>query len=57
MSKVLKVIAIIAAIAAAVAGIVVIVKNIAAKKQATSPEENYVSCSCEEEFASETVEK
>lgn len=57
MSKVLKVIAIIAAIAAAVAGVIVVIKKLAAKKQAAGPEENYVSCSCEEEFASETVEK
>lgn len=56
MKKVLKIIAIIAAIAAAIAGICLVVKKLAAKKQATSSgEENYVSCSCEEEFSSETI--
>ena len=56
MKKALKIIAICVAIAAAIAGIVLIVKKIAAKKKAASSneEENYVSCSCEEEFASET---
>lgn len=56
MKKVLKIIAIIAAIAAAIAGICLVVKKLAEKKQATSSgEENYVSCSCEEEFSSETI--
>lgn len=55
MKKIVKIIAIIAAIAAAVAGIIVIVKKLTEKKNETSGEENYVSCSCEEEFSSETV--
>ncbi len=55
MKKIVKLVAIIAAIAAALAGIYVIVKKLAEKKNATSDEENYVSCSCEKEFASETV--
>ena len=55
MKKVLKVIAIIAAIAAAIAGICVICKKLLAKKDEASEEENYVSCSCEEEFTAETV--
>ena len=56
MSKVFKIIAICVAIAAAIAGICLIVKKIADKKKATTSddEENYVSCSCEEEFAAET---
>ena len=56
MKKVIKIIAIIAAIAAAIAGICVIVKKLMDKKNETSDEENYVSCSCEEEFTSETTE-
>ena len=56
MTKVIKIIAIIAAIAAAIAGICIIVKKLTEKKNETSDEENYVSCSCEEEFSSETVE-
>lgn len=55
MTKVLKVIAIIAAIAAAIVGIYVAVTKIMNKKQNTTDEENYVSCSCEEEFTSEKV--
>ncbi len=55
MKKVLKVIAIVAAIAAAVAGICVICKKLLAKKDEASEEENYVSCSCEEDFIAETV--
>lgn len=55
MKKVLKIIAIIAAIAAAAAGIYVICKKLLAKKDEASEEENYVSCSCEEDFIAETV--
>ncbi len=55
MKKVFKIIAIVAAIAAAIAGICVVVKKLAAKKEQTSDEENYVSCSCEEEFKTETA--
>ena len=56
MAKVIKIIAICVAVAAAIAGIIVIVKKIADKKKATScDEENYVSCSCEEEFSAETT--
>ncbi len=55
MNKIVKIVAIVAAIAAALAGIYVIVKKLAEKKNVTSDEENYVSCSCEKEFASETV--
>jgi hypothetical protein len=56
MAKVIKIIAICVAVAAAIAGIIVIVKKIADKKKATScEEENYVSCSCEEEFSAETT--
>lgn len=55
MKKIFKIIAIIVAVAAAIAGICLIVKKLAAKKQATtSGEENYVSCSCEEEFSAES---
>ena len=58
MAKVLKIVAICVAVAATVAGIVVIVKKLADKKKTTtSDEENYVSCSCEEEFSTETPEK
>ena len=58
MAKVLKIVAICVAVAAAIAGIIVIVKKLADKKKATtSDEENYVSCSCEEEFSAETTEK
>ena len=56
MKKIIKIIAIIAAIAAAIAGICLVVKKLAAKKQATSSDEEiYGSCSCEEEFTSETI--
>ena len=55
MKKVFKIIAIIAAIAAAAAGIYVICKKLLAKKEEASAEENYVSCSCEEDFIAETV--
>lgn len=55
MKKVLKVIAIIAAIAAAIAGIYVVVTKLINKKQNKTDEENYVSCSCDEEFSSETI--
>lgn len=55
MKNVLKIIAIIAAIAAAVAAICVICKKLLAKKDEASDEENYVSCSCEEDFIAETV--
>ena len=55
MNKIVKIVAIVAAIAAALAGIYVIVKKLSEKKNETSDEENYVSCSCEKEFASETV--
>lgn len=55
MTKVLKVIAIIAAIAAAIVGIYVAVTKILNKKQNGTAEENYVSCSCEEEFKSENI--
>lgn len=54
-NTIVKVIAIIAAIAAALAGICIIVKKLKAKKNVASDEENYVSCSCEKEFTSETV--
>ena len=55
MSKALKIIAIVIAIAAAIAGIYVVVTKYINKKQNTTDEENYVSCSCEEEFSSETI--
>ena len=56
MAKVIKIVAICVAVAAAIAGIIVIVKKIADKKKATTDgEENYVSCSCEEEFSAETT--
>ena len=55
MKKALKIIAIVVAIAAAIAGIYVVVTKFINKKQNTTDEENYVSCSCEEEFASETI--
>jgi len=55
MAKALKVIGIIIAIAAAVAGIYVAVTKIMNKKQNQTDEENYVSCSCEEEFTSEKI--
>ena len=54
MAKVLKIIAIAVAVAAVIAGICVCVKKLIDKKNATSDEENYVSCSCEEEFAAES---
>ncbi len=54
MSKVLKIIAIIAAVAAVIAGICICVKKLTEKKNAVSDEENYVSCSCEEDFVSES---
>ncbi len=55
MQKALKIVAIVIAIAAAIAGIYVVVTKFINKKQNTTDEENYVSCSCEEEFASETI--
>ena len=55
MSKILKIVAIVIAIAAAIAGIYVIVTKFINKKQNASDEENYVSCSCEEDFTSEKI--
>ena len=55
MKKICKIVAIIIAIAAAIAGIYVVVTKFINKKQSASDEENYVSCSCEEEFQAETV--
>ena len=55
MKNVLKIVAIVIAIAAAIAGIYVVVTKYINKKQNTTDEENYVSCSCEEEFSSETI--
>ncbi|MBQ3537032.1 MAG: hypothetical protein IJA39_00490 [Clostridia bacterium] len=55
MKKALKIIAIVIAVAAAIAGIYVLVTKLINKKQNTPDEENYVSCSCEEEFTSETI--
>ena len=55
MTKALKIIAIVAAIAAAIVGIYLAVTKILNKKQNGTEEENYVSCSCEEEFKSEKV--
>ena len=55
MSKILKIIAIVIAVAAAIAGIYVVVTKFLNKKQSASDEENYVSCSCEEDFTSEKI--
>ena len=55
MKKICKIIAIIIAIAAAIAGIYVVVTKFINKKQNASDEENYVSCSCEEDFTSEKI--
>ncbi len=55
MAKVFRIIAIIAAIAAAIAGLYVVCKKLLAKKEEDSDEENYVSCSCEQDFIAETV--
>ena len=55
MKKICKIIAIIIAVAAAIAGIYVVVTKFLNKKQSTSDEENYVSCSCEEDFTSEKI--
>lgn len=55
MAKALKIIGIIAAIAAVIVGVYVAVTKLLNKKQNKTEEENYVSCSCEEEFATEKV--
>ncbi len=55
MKKICKIVAIIIAIAAAIAGIYVVVTKFINKKQSASDEENYVSCSCEEDFTSEKI--
>ena len=55
MQKILKIVAIVVAIAAAIAGLYVVITKFLNKKKNTSDEENYVSCSCEEEFASENI--
>ena len=55
MSKILKIVAIVIAVAAAIAGIYVVVTKVLNKKQSASDEENYVSCSCEEDFTSEKI--
>ena len=55
MKKICKIIAIIIAVAAAIAGIYVVVTKFINKKQSASDEENYVSCSCEEDFTSEKI--
>ena len=55
MKKILKIVAIVIAIAAAIAGIYVVVTKFINKKQNASDEENYVSCSCEEDFTSEKI--
>lgn len=55
MKNILKVVAAVIAIAAAIAGIYVVVTKFINKKQNKTDEENYVSCSCEEEFSSETI--
>ncbi|MBQ6066974.1 MAG: hypothetical protein IJK89_09130 [Clostridia bacterium] len=55
MSKILKIVAIVIAVAAAIAGIYVVVTKFLNKKQSASDEENYVSCSCEEDFTSEKI--
>ncbi len=55
MKNILKIVAIVIAIAAAIAGIYVVVTKFINKKQNATDEENYVSCSCEEEFSTETI--
>lgn len=55
MKKALKIVSIVIAVAAAIAGIYVVVTKFLNKKQNAHDEENYVSCSCEEEFSSEKV--
>ena len=55
MSNVLKIVAIAIAVIAAIAGIYVVVTKFINKKQNVSDEENYVSCSCEEDFTSEKI--
>ncbi|MBQ6119502.1 MAG: hypothetical protein IJK98_09740 [Clostridia bacterium] len=55
MKKICKIVAIIIAIAAAIAGIYVVITKLINKKQNASDEENYVSCSCEEDFTSEKI--
>ena len=55
MKNICKIIAIIIAVAAAIAGIYVVVTKFINKKQNASDEENYVSCSCEEDFTSEKI--
>lgn len=55
MKKVAKIVAIIIAVAAAIAGLYVVVTKFINKKQNADDEENYVSCSCEDEFASEKI--
>ena len=54
MKKALKIVAIVIAIAAAIAGIYVVITKVIKKNQSSS-EENYVSCSCDEDFASEAI--
>ncbi len=57
MKKLLKVLAVIAVIAGVIAVVSKCLKKISAKKQQTgNTEENYVSCSCnDQDFSSETV--
>lgn len=55
MKNIAKIVAIVIAIAAALAGIYIVVTKFLNKKQSEDNEENYVSCSCEEEFASEKI--
>ena len=55
MGKVFNIIAIVAAIIAAIVGLYVVCKKLLAKKEEASDEENYVSCSCEQDFIAETV--
>lgn len=59
VAKVLKIVAIVVAIAAAIAGVCVLVKKLAAKKQAEishPEEEELLSCVNEEEFSAVTVD-
>lgn len=54
MKKACKIIAIIIAVVGAIAAAYVVVTKFLNKKK-SCPEENFVSCSCDDEFASETV--
>ncbi len=55
LKKVLKIVGIIAAVAGAIAGIYFAVTKIMDRKNCVDSEENYVSCTCDDEICVEEV--